>query len=138
SFEGLAEPWIFRREGAFSVDGLPEVRENVQLVKGWFAETLRAFLKEHTETCAFIHIDCDVYSSAKTVLGCLEQRIAAGTVIVFDEFFNYPGWREGEYKAFMEFVDQIGARFEYVGYTYQKTDKHRSGQQVAVKLTGFG
>jgi hypothetical protein len=34
-------------------------------------------------------------------------------VIVFDEYFNYPGWRAHEYKAFQEFIvipAKLGAR----------------------------
>jgi hypothetical protein len=26
------------------------------------------------------------------------------TIIVFDEFFNYPGWEDHEYKTFVEFL----------------------------------
>jgi hypothetical protein len=44
-------------------------------------------------------------------------RLVAGTVLVFDEFFNYPGWLEGEYKAFNEFIAAAGLKFEYLGYT---------------------
>jgi hypothetical protein len=50
---------------------------------------------------------------------------------VFDEFFNYPGWRQGEYRAFTEFVEEQGVCFEYVGYC-------RHGQQVAVRITEKG
>ena len=29
-------------------------------------------------------------------------------MIVFDEYFNYPGWRGHEFKAFQEFVAETG------------------------------
>ncbi|MFL6846202.1 MAG: hypothetical protein ACJ8ER_15135 [Allosphingosinicella sp.] len=29
------------------------------------------------------------------------------------EFFNYPGWRNHEYKAFMELVEARGLKFRY-------------------------
>lgn len=37
-------------------------------------------------------------------------------VLVFDEFFNYPGWKYGEYKAFMEFVESNNVKYKYIGY----------------------
>lgn len=129
SFEGLPETWRGDRfeKGRFNLNGnLPQVNENVRLVKGWFNETLPAFVKAHPEPCAFIHVDCDLYSSTKTVFDNLKNQIVAGTVIAFDEYFNYPGWQEGEYKAFMEFVEENNLEFEYIART-----EH---EQVAVKI----
>jgi hypothetical protein len=47
----------------------PDVRINVQLIKGWFNETLPKFtnLLESDDKIALLHIDCDIYSSTKTV-----------------------------------------------------------------------
>jgi hypothetical protein len=33
-----------------------------------------------------------VYSSAKTVLDLCGPRLRAGSIVHFDEFFNFPGW----------------------------------------------
>lgn len=128
SFEGLPEDWHGNYlKGYFDLKGkLPKVNDNVQLVRGFFNETLPAFLKDHPQKCAFIHVDCDIYSSAKTVFGLLKDRIVSGTVIEFDEYFNYPGWQNGEYKAFMEFLTETGLEFEYIA----RTDYC----QVAVKI----
>ena len=103
--------------GHFKVQDLPSVRKNVHLIKGWFDQTLPRFLAEHPEQAAYLHIDSDLYSSAKTVLDLFTPRIRTGTIIVFDEFFNYPGWQQGEYKAFQEFLSATGAQFENVGYS---------------------
>jgi hypothetical protein len=128
SFEGLPERWWDgANKGAFAVPKLPKVRKNVTLVKGWFNETLPGFLSQNRGLIGFLHIDSDLYSSAKTIFAMLEPRLKPGTVIVFDEYFNYPEWQEGEYKAFMEFVDQTGLSFEFLGY-------HRNEEQVAVIL----
>jgi hypothetical protein len=114
SFEGLPEDWrAMQDKGAFRVDGLPAVRENVRLHRGWFADSLPRFLSEHYGAVAFLHMDADLYSSTKTVLDLLKNRIVSGTVVQFDEFFNYPGWQEGEYRAFQE----SGFEVEYLGYT---------------------
>ena len=49
---------------------------------------------------SFLHIDSDLYSSARTVLFLLHEQIVSGTIIEFDEYFNYPNWKQHEYKAF--------------------------------------
>ncbi|MBQ3336344.1 MAG: class I SAM-dependent methyltransferase [Selenomonadaceae bacterium] len=128
SFEGLPEDWRTGFDKAtFDRNGeMPQVNSNVRLIKGWFNETLPAFVKEHAEPCAFIHVDCDLYSSTKTIFDNLKDQIVSGTVIAFDEYFNYPGWQEGEYKAFMELVAEKGFEFEYIA----RTDL----EQVAVKI----
>ena len=79
----------------------------------------------------FIHFDADLYSSTKTVLDILADRIVPGTVIQFDEYFNYPGWQDGEYKAFKEFVESRDIKFEYIGYL-------ENDEQVAVRILGVG
>jgi len=128
SFEGLPERWRdgFGKE-KFKVSSLPKVRSNVVLIKGWFNETLPLFIKNHNESIGFIHVDCDLYSSTNTIFQLLEKRIHPGCIIVFDEYFNYPGWEEGEYKAFQEFIERAGLSYEYIGY-------NRLHEQVAVKI----
>ena len=119
SFEGLPENWSGYNvtTAAFDQQGkLPNVKENVKLHKGWFNESLPPFLEEHPGPAAFIHVDCDIYSSTKILLGELAGRIQAGTVIVFDEYHNYPYWREHEYKAFNEFCAEHDVEYEYISY----------------------
>ena len=128
SFEGLPERW---RDGfprsTFKTSELPQVRTNVELVQGWFEETLPSFLAAHPQDMAFLHIDCDLYSSTRTVLELFSPRISPGCIIVFDEYFNYPGWREGEYKAFQEYVQTRGIKYRYLGF-------NRNHEQVAVMI----
>lgn len=114
SFEGLPEPWrTGYPKGCFSGE-IPRVPPNVSIVKGWFSETLPRFIQEHNESVAFIHVDCDLYSSTKCIFDFLRPRIGSGCVIVFDEYFNYPGRQNHEHKAFMELVErhQLGFRYE--------------------------
>lgn len=102
SFEGLPEDWRTGfGQGSFS-GCIPSVPSNVKLVRGWFSETLPIFLSQHKEKVSFIHIDCDLYSSTKCVFDLLRDRICKGTVIQFDEYWNYPGWKKHEYLAFEE------------------------------------
>ena len=128
SFEGLAEIWGDTwKKGDFLVARLPKVRSNVNLVKGWYNESLSPFLREHKGQVGFLHIDCDLYSSCKTVFELLEPRMGPGTVIVFDEYFNYPQWEDGEFKAWQEYLAKTGLSFEFIGY-------NRNAEQVAVIL----
>lgn len=131
SFEGLPTDWhgYAVKKGEFNLNNeLPIVNSNVELISGWFEETLPKFLKEHRSNVAFLHIDSDVYSSAKTILNCLSSRIKPGTIIIFDEYFNYPNWQEHEYKAFQEFVKDNNIKYEYLAFSHN---------QVAVKITGY-
>ncbi len=62
------------------------------------------------------------------MLGLCGPRIRKGTVLVFDEYLNYPGWREHEFRAFQEFVAETGRAYEYLSVV-------PSHQQVAVIIT---
>lgn len=115
SFEGLPEDWTNTYKKGHFAQSLPEVRDNVELVVGWFDHTLPEFLSRHPGPVSYLHVDCDLYSSTKIIFEMLAERIVPGTVIVFDEFFNYPTWRDHEYKAFIEFVEARGIPFRYLG-----------------------
>lgn len=126
SFEGLPEDWRDGfPKGKFVVSDLPAVNSNVVLIKGWFNETLPDFIKDKNDNIAFLHIDCDLYISTKIVFDLLGDKIVSGTVILFDEYFNYPGWKEGEYKAFQEFIQRKNLKYKYLTYNNQH-------EQVAV------
>tara|TARA_Y100001963_G_scaffold159405_1_gene262938 strand:+ start:3630 stop:4352 length:723 start_codon:yes stop_codon:yes gene_type:complete len=110
SFEGLPEDWNSDNpKGFFNLDGeipseLLEVK-NINVVKGWFDESLPKFIEENEiNKVSFLNIDSDLYSSAKTILDNLQPYFKGKCVIHFDEFCNYEGGQEGEYKAFREFV----------------------------------
>lgn len=130
SFEGLPDDWFGNLgKKSFSAHGrLPIVRDNVQIHAGWFDKTLPEFVEKYPSPVAFLHIDCDIYVSTKTVFDWLGDRIHSGTVIQFDEYFNYPGWQQHEYKAFQEFITQKQLTYQYLGYC-------NSGFSVAVIIT---
>jgi|SRR5215813_9004500 len=128
SFEGLPEDWKGHQvqAGGFSTGGkLPTVPAHVSFYKGWFKDTIPQYMRDRNEPISFMYIDCDLYSSTKTVLELLADRITAGTVIGFDEYYNYPNWREGEFKAFREFIDATGRSYEYMFF---------SDREVAVRI----
>jgi hypothetical protein len=53
---------------------------------------------------SFVYIDCDIYDGARDVLFLLGSRLVTGSIIVFDELFNYPGYEKHEIKALYEFL----------------------------------
>ena len=104
SFEGLPEEWYHLVRRVISTDGnLPKVNDNNSF-KGIFDSSLPDFKNtdyyQSKDSIAFLHIDCDLYSSTLTVLNELKDKIKPGTIILFDEYFNYTGWQHHEYKAF--------------------------------------
>jgi hypothetical protein len=119
SFEGLPHDWLLTgskyriSRNLFATHGkLPAVCENVELITGYFEESLPRFLKEHSEPISFLHIDCDIYESTRVIFNLCEERIVSGTVVVFDEFFDYLH----EARAFYEFLRRTGRNFEWLGY----------------------
>jgi predicted O-methyltransferase YrrM len=129
TFTGLPIRWT-GNTSAFDAGGaLPRVPNNVELHVGLFADTLPAWARNHDDQIALLHVDCDVYESASSALRCLADWINEGTVIVFDEYFNYPGWQHHEFKAFQEFVSDRRIEYTYLGY---------SRIQVAVRIDRVG
>jgi hypothetical protein len=130
SFQGLPEFW---RDGfpagAFGInpDNLPKCEKNVELVVGRFEDTLPSFVLKQTGPVAFLHIDCDLYSSTRTIFEKIGSQIVSGSVLVFDEYFNYPGWHDHEQKAFNEFINASGHKFEFLCY-------NQCHEQVAVQI----
>lgn len=112
SFKGLPEDWnrgdTIYKKGHFSLNELPKVNYNVNLVEGFYEDSLAVWKEKYKDDISFIHIDVDLYSSTKTILNELDKQIKPGTIICFDEYCDwtssgiYDAWEEGEYKAFNE------------------------------------
>lgn len=105
-------------KGAFAVSALPSVPSNTQLVKGWFDETLPRFVEQSQggSVLGFLHVDCDLYSSARTVLTSFRPLFGPRTIVVFDELLNYPGFEQHEIKALYEFMrDNPDFDLEWLG-----------------------
>lgn len=81
----------------------------VQLVKGWFEDTLLPETKQNLNItkAGIIMIDCDIYSASKTALNFSIPLVADHAVIIFDDW----GWTEdsgivGQKEAFEEVLQQ--------------------------------
>lgn len=126
SFKGLPEPWdrgiVIQPMGMFKMGGnFPKIVENVKLEVGLFKDTLPYWKIAHPSKISFINIDSDLYSSAKYILTELNNQIVSGTVIVFDEiccfedYDAYQNWREGEWKALMEWIEENNREIQFIG-----------------------
>ena len=82
----------------------------VVTVPGWFDQTCSAgtLSKHRMKSAAIIHVDCDLYSSAKTVLDFVKPLLVDGTIIIFDDWFSFRGNpRLGEQRAFAEWTTTL-------------------------------
>ena len=141
SFEGLSETWggTTLSKGYFNVKGvLPEVNQNVHLIKGWIDETYPRFVNENELEkfkIAFIHIDVDTYTPTKIILEQSRNYFSEGTIIVFDELLGYPGWRDHEYKALIETIDAYW-NYEYIAFCEtRKKDYTSEFIRAAIRIT---
>ena len=129
SFEGLPETRNQNPKGAYSTKGvIPSVPDNVILHNGWFEETLPNFIDQHQAPIRFMNIDCDIFSSTKTIFDLLAKQIRTGTVIVFDEYIGNYNWREDEFRAFQEAVLSNGWEYEYLCFSFMT-------KQVVVRIS---
>lgn len=97
SFQGLPEAWNRLPKGEFAQKDPPLVA-NSRLVIGLYGpDTLKV-----KEPCALLHVDCDLYQSAKIALEWFKQNRAPNAVVVFDEFFGYESCEQHEQRAWAE------------------------------------
>ena len=116
SWQGLPEAWDVGNKvyqpGDMAVP-MPKFDSRVELWKGWFAETIDPWKEKHSGHIQLLHVDGDLYSSAKTVLTKLNDRIVPGTVIIFDEIANWrlagkmSEWCNGEWLALIEWINNF-------------------------------
>jgi hypothetical protein len=120
SFHGLPEDWALHRKGAFSSDGIVPQIEGAEMIVGMFDETLSSFISKQEKNISVLVIDCDLYSSTKTIFDNCKHKIIPGTVIIFDELHNgdgiYHDWEKHEYKAFMELIKEKNVEFNWLAY----------------------
>ena len=133
SFLGLPEVWRGMPTDVFNRDGVtPDVESNVTLISGWFNDTIPKFLSENkSDYISFLHIDCDIYSSTTEVFNNFHDKIKKGTVILFDEPYNYPEWKDHEFKALMELTEKYDKKFDVIAYAGSSAP---SNQQALIQI----
>ena len=138
-WQGIHEDWLISqslcdpstsvlfKKGTWSTNNvLPKVKTNVRLISGMFEDSLPEFCKIHFSEHApnftsFVHIDSDLYSSAKTIFKYIGHTFITGSVIVFDEFHAVGH----EDKAFKEWLLESN-------HTATLVSKTTSGQCVFI------
>jgi O-methyltransferase len=127
SFEGLPkannidvvqgqEEWI--GEGGFAAT-LDEVTKlmpkkgiesgRIQLIKGWFNETLTQQTKDRLgiKAAAIVYIDSDFYESAVPALEFVTDLLVDGSILIFDDWWIFKGRSDrGEQRAFREWQEK--------------------------------
>jgi hypothetical protein len=122
SFEGLKEDWIgnSKPKGFFNLNKkIPKLNSNVEPIIGWVEDTLDDFLKKHNPKINFVHLDMDTYSPTKFTLEKLKPHLIKNAILIFDELYNYAGWKNGEFKALKEVFKED--EFEYKAFNLDST-----------------
>ena len=119
SFEGLPRAWWKFETGAFKPARAPSFRSSrVAVHVGLFHETMPAWARTQTSPVTFLHVDCDLYESAITVLRSLDGLLRPGAVIAFDEAIGYDACVSNEGRALREWSLDRGVReVAWTGYT---------------------
>ena len=112
----MKEDWfgnLNAAKGILDLGGkIPKLNSNCIPIKGWVQDTVPKFIKEHQNLqINFIHIDLDTYQSTKDVLTLLKPFLHKNAVILFDELYNFSGWKVGEYKALTEVFEDKEYKF---------------------------
>tara|TARA_R110000772_G_scaffold90861_3_gene187142 strand:+ start:21487 stop:22107 length:621 start_codon:yes stop_codon:yes gene_type:complete len=128
TFTGLPEDWvtsdgkIILPKGSFGQQEKfplldPELveRDNISFWVGLFEDTLPKYLATSPGKIAFLHIDCDLYSSTRTVLYGLNNLIVPGTIIRFDEwvYWGDEEFDDHEARCFHEWVEDFGREYRF-------------------------
>ena len=87
SFEGLPEAWRGTEipKGFFTLNGEVPNIPGTRIFKGWFEDTVKEYLAA-ASPIALLHLDCDLYSSTKTVLDGIGHLLLPGSIICCDEW----------------------------------------------------
>jgi len=99
--------------------------KRVSCIPGWYDDTLNDETKKKLsiKKAAVVYIDCDLYESTVPVLNFITDYVTEGTVILFDDWYNYKGNPEkGEQKAFYEWLKKNpsikAVEFQKIGGKY--------------------
>lgn len=77
-----------------------------EVVSGYFDETLENRVQPSNICLAYV--DCDMYTSALSVLGFLKRRLKHGMIIAFDDYYCWSNrFPSGERKAFLETLQHL-------------------------------
>lgn len=112
----------------------------VIIVRGFYEDTLtdEAKKKHKLAAASIVMIDCDLYSSTKVVLDFIRDLIVEGTVLIFDDWFNFKANPNlGEQRACREWLEENPqfslTPFARWGVTQQSFIVHRADYDEVVR-----
>ena len=105
SFKGLSEKFENMEVGAFACD--TPVIPGVEIVEGYFEQTLTPELAQRVGKVSFASLDADLYSSTLCALRWLTPLLSTGSLLLFDEFL---GEHESEKRAFDDWSEETGTQ----------------------------
>lgn len=118
TFTGLPEDWmindkdILYAKGTFSLDYIPHNTENTEFVVGNIEDTLDQFLRLNNKKISFVHFDMDLYNPTFFALKQMHNYFVNGSILVFDDFYNLPGWENYSFKALLDYINLHNIEFE--------------------------
>lgn len=128
SFQGLPDAWQNLSKGTFNRNGQPPETgdRRIRFEVGLFQETLPSFLRGFDPRHQLVvHADADLYSATLYLMTQLDPYAQAGTVVIFDEFWD----ASHEFRALMDYSTAYLRDFSIIAAT-------RYFGQVAVMLHG--
>ncbi len=97
--------------------GIPD--QSYEIVEGYYEDTLVEAGDDYGDLpvdIALAYVDCDLYSSTRTVLEFLHPRLKHGMIIAFDDYFCFSDRTvSGERKAFLDLYGD-DKRFQFLPY----------------------
>ena len=105
SFKGLPEKFEGAEVGDFA--GKAPRIQGVEIVEGYFEQSLTPDFSRRVGRVAFAHLDADLFSSTLCALNWLTPLLDTGSILLFDEFL---GGEAAEKRAFEEWSRVSGVR----------------------------
>lgn len=97
--------------------GIPS--SDYRVVPGYYDVTLTDAKSSSSlpDDVSFAYIDCDLYSSTKTVLEFMSSRLKHGMLIAFDDYFCFSSKElSGERRALQEYLINNENKFHFLPY----------------------
>ncbi len=118
SWDGLSEDWTGMTKGRDKGSQLiekPKPPDFCIYKKGNTSTELKKFLtKQSKKSINMVHFNLDTYTPTKSCLDLLKPFLNKGTILIFDDFYGYPGWSMHENKAFEKFIIKSQIKYKFI------------------------
>jgi|TARA_Y100000389_G_C17443254_1_gene509962 O-methyltransferase len=87
----------------------------INIVKGFFSESLQTPLLDNLRKLSFVYIDCDIYESSLDIIPFIKDRTLPGSFIMIDDYSSIDHNGKSIAKAFLENfkIDEEVIIFDY-------------------------